>query len=243
MSSLVDRLIRRTRDPNYSGIEPLLRPRFVPPAGTHGQLHIGPSARVGLDAMADPALKLLTSTSLPSANRTVADALRRGLTPATAEPMARTADRVTRPHILPRPGSNSHEAEPSTVAALHSAGIRDIVPHGGRSAPPPRAESSDPVSAKSIFPRGDADRAVEKMNNFQMQPATVPATANRPVSERAQNAALTEGEAKSSGPNVTITIGHIEVRAAQVAERTRRPAFRPRVSLDDFLSQRNGDRP
>jgi hypothetical protein len=44
-------------------------------------------------------------------------------------------------------------------------------------------------------------------------------------------------------PDVTISIGHIEVRAAPPVgqPRARRP-FRPQVSLDDFLSQQQDGR-
>lgn len=41
-------------------------------------------------------------------------------------------------------------------------------------------------------------------------------------------------------PHVTISIGHVEVRAAPVSQPARRPAFRPRVTLDDYL-RRSGD--
>jgi len=41
-----------------------------------------------------------------------------------------------------------------------------------------------------------------------------------------------------SGPEVTISIGHIEVRSAPTADKPRsRPPFRPQVGLADFLSQ------
>lgn len=44
-------------------------------------------------------------------------------------------------------------------------------------------------------------------------------------------------------PDVTISIGHVEVRAAPPIERPRaRPPFRPRVSLDDFLGQQQDRR-
>jgi len=39
---------------------------------------------------------------------------------------------------------------------------------------------------------------------------------------------------------VTISIGHVEVRAAPVSPPARRPAFRPRVTLDEYL-RRSGD--
>jgi len=41
-----------------------------------------------------------------------------------------------------------------------------------------------------------------------------------------------------SGPEITISIGHIEVRSAPAPEKPRsRPPFRPQVSLTDFLSR------
>jgi len=49
--------------------------------------------------------------------------------------------------------------------------------------------------------------------------------------------------ADGTWPDVTISIGHIEVRAAPAIEHPRtRPAFRPRVPLDDFLNQRQDRR-
>jgi len=43
---------------------------------------------------------------------------------------------------------------------------------------------------------------------------------------------------RGSGPEITISIGHIEVRSAPAAAEPRtRPRFRPQVSLADFLSQ------
>jgi hypothetical protein len=44
--------------------------------------------------------------------------------------------------------------------------------------------------------------------------------------------------ASSSGPDITISIGHIEVRSGPTAEKPRtQPPFRPQVSLADFLGR------
>jgi hypothetical protein len=49
--------------------------------------------------------------------------------------------------------------------------------------------------------------------------------------------------AGATQPPVTISIGQIEVRAAPAAAQPQTaPAFRPRVSLDDFLARRQGRR-
>jgi hypothetical protein len=48
------------------------------------------------------------------------------------------------------------------------------------------------------------------------------------------------GPAPAAPPQVTISIGHVEVRAAPVSQPARRPAFRPRVTLDEYL-RRSGD--
>ncbi len=47
-------------------------------------------------------------------------------------------------------------------------------------------------------------------------------------------------ESASQEPPVSISIGHIEIRAAQAAERPRKVTFRPKVSLADFLSRKHG---
>ena len=58
--------------------------------------------------------------------------------------------------------------------------------------------------------------------------------AESPAGQRERSA----GALRGPGPEITISIGHIEVRAAPaVAEPQVRPRFRPQVSLADFLSQ------
>ena len=51
-------------------------------------------------------------------------------------------------------------------------------------------------------------------------------------------------DAPAAGPDVTVSIGHIEVRSAPVPDKPRsRPSFRPQVSLADFLGQQQDRRP
>ena len=47
--------------------------------------------------------------------------------------------------------------------------------------------------------------------------------------------------APAAAAQVTISIGHVEVRAAPVSQPARRPPFRPRVTLEEYL-RRSGDK-
>jgi len=82
-----------------------------------------------------------------------------------------------------------------------------------------------------------------------MRRAQVPATLSRPENTHAaprSNRVLSQpqgiAEKDRMSTQVTISIGHVEVRAEQPAQQPRRAPFRPRVSLTDFLNQRKPER-
>ena len=62
----------------------------------------------------------------------------------------------------------------------------------------------------------------------------------RPTAASPRARAAARADARSGTTEVTISIGHIEVRAAPPAEPARRPAPRARVTLEEFLRRREG---
>ncbi len=93
--------------------------------------------------------------------------------------------------------------------------------------PPPSPADRPPSPAdRPPAPAGTAGR-VRRRQQLLPPPANEPAVA-----------------APAAAPEVTISIGHIDVRAAPPPAPARsRPAFRPRVSLDEFLAARQDRRP
>jgi hypothetical protein len=71
----------------------------------------------------------------------------------------------------------------------------------------------------------------------RLQPPDLAGSSGAAVQPPIVDAASDEG---SRGPDITVTIGHIEVRAAQAPPaspaKPARPPFRPQVSLADFLN-------
>jgi len=76
------------------------------------------------------------------------------------------------------------------------------------------------------------------MQRTPAQPAALPQL-ETPFWQKNQPASRRDATAENKISDVTISIGHVEVRAAQAAARSPRIAFRPQLSLKDFLNQRN----
>jgi hypothetical protein len=108
-----------------------------------------------------------------------------------------------------------------------------------RSAKAPAAGPAEAVAGESVAPEPGAARpaaavVVERPAPLRPPPAHPPGQWPAPSARPEQAADAFTG----SGPEVTISIGHIEVRSAPAAEKPRsRLPFRPQVSLADFLSQ------
>jgi hypothetical protein len=163
--------------------------------------------------------------------------------------------------------SDTRQTQPPPAAAS-----RRRAPDPGQTPPEPAAASPDAGQtpqepAATPAPRAGGGASRDALGPGIEEPAA-PATAEpgagpavRPVTAPARllpaapRPAAQEGSGRSpvpgasaagdSGgrPDVTISIGHVEVRAAPPIERPRtRPPFRPRVSLDDFLGQQQDRR-
>jgi hypothetical protein len=114
---------------------------------------------------------------------------------------------------------------------------------------PPRM-ASNPRKASSSEAAADASSSQSRQTEHN--PASAAASQMGPVNRhdhqdspslrrQDRRAGVVEsGEGTIS--DVTISIGHLEIRAEQPAPRAHKPAFRPRVSLNDFLNQRNRER-
>ena len=109
-----------------------------------------------------------------------------------------------------------------------------VSPTGSTEPPPPAPADPPPAPAdpppapadRPPAPAGTADRVRRRQPSLR-PPANEPAVT-----------------APAAAPEVTISIGHIDVRAAPPPAPARsRPAFRPRVSLDEFLTAPQDRRP
>jgi hypothetical protein len=101
--------------------------------------------------------------------------------------------------------------------------------------------ATNSTAADSIAPKKSANEQTAVTRRVQAEPATLRSPENKSYPrQQLQPVSHINARAEKTSSDVTISIGHIEIRAAQVAERPRRPAFRPRVSLNDFLNQQNG---
>jgi hypothetical protein len=289
MSSLLDRMVQRTRVPR-SGVEPLLRPRYSPQPRT-----VDPqSSKMGL---ADSILEVSRFPSAESGSVTAhSEALPAPQTPnpnprRPSEPAAPAspdrmrprerapATRVDPPGYASRSpaaeslpvtqvderrfgsGNPQPNALPATPIAHRSSSSPNLATEslaqpvqagaGTVEAAPQRLSARLTPAMNAVSPVGSTPHSVASKKpaneqTFPSAPTTAgPGTLLRsqegfPSSRQPQLAPHIGAKFEEIGTNVTISIGHIEVRAAPEAERPCRPRFRPRVSLNDFLNQKNG---
>ena len=130
------------------------------------------------------------------------------------------------PDPLTGPGEQPHGVRERATGTMRA--VPAAIPAARPAAAPAEASATVSVEASDAEPGPAA---------AWPRPVRAPAhwPASPPPSARPGGPAEPSPE---SGPEVTISIGHIEVRSASVTERPRsRPPFRPQVSLTDFLSQ------
>ena len=214
---MLARLVARARAP-LSGLEPLIAPSFALPAG-------GPAADPGapgdgfgsLAPAADAAAGL--GGPRPSAR---AGGLPDGDLASQGEPAWPTPD-PGRPALV-------LDARPDL------AGPRDAGGSAG-GARPSRTAGYAPVAAWAAEVAPGSGPGEPHQDAQRSRAAGPPAErgASAPPAERGASA-----PPASPAAGITISIGHIEVRAARGPESRpapprSRPAFRPRLTLDDFL--------
>ena len=175
--------------------------------------------------------------------------------PATPQcrsgPARPAASRPPAPGHRPATGTAGHRAPPAEASQAPAASRRAACParESGRVPPTQPAPRADGGASRDVLGPGTEPPALPAVAEPgaapAVKPATVPATASACCAARSWRVRTgkwpvpPESAADTSGrPDVTISIGHIEVRAAPPIERpAARPPFRPRVSLDDFLNQ------
>ena len=231
--SLIERMIQRTRAPHSSSIQPLLPPRFA-------------TSMVALE---------VDDTFLVSNQ---ANPLGLGAASIARVPRIRVA---AGDELQPHPSSafptRSFQQETTAVPFKDGRLSGDSIRQGDFPPITQKIRAADNTASQHRDKLADADQHVERSPQSIAEPIHSPVTTfgaerSQAVSQQySQQSSISNGarvrhrsedEAgeKRTAPDVSITIGHIEVHAAQPPERVPRPAFRPRVSLDDFLGQRSG---
>lgn len=228
--SVIERMIQRTRAPHSSGVQPLLPPRFAasaPPRAaddTPLELHTAHSFGSSADSPA--------KHSAPKASA--------GEEPRTASPSPAPPSRLPRQETegvplvdLRRSSNDPRDGGPSSAITpvaneVPSQDLKEIssaTQHAKRS---PRS-TAEPIHSPANQLTADRLHAVSQHEVQSSFPNSVHRLSPQNDSGK-----------KRSAPDVSITIGHIEVHATQPTERISRSPFRPRVSLDDFLGQHSG---
>ncbi len=256
MSKLLQRLMQHARSPQR-GVEPLLPP-FYAPSKTSGQSSW--TSPIAVDASeiemapasaAGPWQSTFAFDRQPKNEMAQAPIVRRIEVPMQPKPVqSREFAGPARPQIERRTGpyniekiintsteprrkvSHSTEAEPSQTAAQPE-----------RQAPVP---ADSPSVSRSVPVSGRTKKTADEQPQMRHSPVTPPR-----LQQVASKTSLSKQDRLPPQPrsigeepfsDVIISIGHIEIRAGGTAPPPRRAAFRPRVSLSDFLNQQNRER-
>jgi hypothetical protein len=243
MSSLLERMVKRTRAP-LPGIEPLLKPRFARRGASAARSQTDTIMQAGefSPGRLEPADRFPNQapTIQPEAWGDRDEIEGSGATRSEERVAQPDAQQITERHSpefrrRQSEGFASFAQAHRPASASHSAPQIDpaVLDLKSRSASPPT--KTEPSRLPKFIPEQVVvtHRKGPEAPLFS-PPATKLSSKQQPVVEQ-------EATAEKSS-DVTISIGHIEIRAAQALEQPRKPAFRPRVSLSEFLSQRNGER-
>jgi len=244
MSTPLARMVERARG-SLSSAEPLIPSRFaaggdgfapgvLPSGDTDPAWRPGPGqlpAEAAVPAGTTPATEATAPAGTTAAARTTA--------PAEATAPAETSA----PHGTPVRHLGEDMQQIARVAAEMPGAASTSVDAAASHVTPPSyvtpaspVRGTSPMSGTSLPPRDADAHDVAATPDAGLVPARgVPRVAAASVA----GISLPANPAAGS-PEITITIGHIEVRAApssQQSPQRGRPQFRPRVSLGDFLAQ------
>ena len=231
MSGVLERMILRTRSA-LAGIEPLFAPRY---AASEGFREPG-DRPTGAPAPRQRQTARTARTIAP--DRAMASS---PVAPAFSEEGARATSWPRQEPVVDEvPGSLS-----TAPADVSSDSVSAPLPAGPRQAEEPAARAPPLASARTV----SADDAITRSARSRIALTNDAASPAGPVLARVSKqrtapqppAFAANGEASAAPPHVTISIGHVEIRAAPVSPPPRRPSFRPRMTLDEYLGRRTGD--
>lgn len=187
----------------------------------------------GDSASEPPATAVRRSSFKPSIAQSSSDE-------TSSVPQADQQDRGFNKRAVAPPSMPTQSPASTTTSALASAAAKST----GMPRQAPAVPERPSANARDV---GDTRKQVKEQPGMTRAIPGAPLTSRRLEDAHAMQrsdrhlSTLQAGGEKTSTV-VTISIGHVEVRAEQLAERPRRPAFRPRVSLSDFLSQKKPER-
>lgn len=250
MSSLLERMVQRTRA-SLPGIRPLPTPRFDPRGGR--------PVTADMPSQTDSPPDLSEAVSAQSGwARRAPDTLSSG--PAKPAKIPRDGsiqdtrsfgERAVNPALSSaaganpaHPGMSKSGGEPLARNASEFSGIVIPAPqllpaaHGSTL----HSAAREAIAAKPVASKTPASEVVVVAREHRAAMPALQISANKSSSRPQQPASPADAASPQSGPSVTISIDHIEVRAAQAVERVRRQVFRPQVSLNDFLARQRGER-
>jgi hypothetical protein len=245
MSTLLERMVRRTRS-SMPGIEPLVEPRYAPAAHFRQELGMSPAN------MLERQIDLIEEAPAHSEfSRRIHPEAMSPRKVNSGENLSYSLNSSRKGSLLPDPaiartgpalGERSLDRRGIEVAAERARNpvwLDGTRPHSTRAASPV-ASAQAPQQEKGQSARTVAEPvAAAEQRRAELVSPPRPTDSQR----QAPSSDVLETDRRSAAPDITISIGKIELRAAPATEWPRRPGFRPRVSLNDFLSQRNGDRP
>jgi hypothetical protein len=243
MSHVLDRMIRRARTA-APAVEPLYQARYQPHARAYSGM---PASREAAESFLDE--------SPESAEFARTAPKRHGTAPTPAETISRAAEArsqagtATNPATLigPTPPAQLFDTGGQTLSAVEREEKRARPGRPGSFLTSGLREENEDRTIGALDStdarKREGARARSTDASIEFAPREELRAISAPESTRLSPRGASETPAQNSAEvplDVTISIGHIEVRSPQVIERPRRPAFRPKTSLADFLKPRQG---
>ncbi len=236
MSDLLQRIVQRTLAPS-AVIQPIPVSRFEPAGISGGTFQIEEDAQATTYPQQLHIQKTI-SGEVPleiqqSHNVTKAEPLAPSQGPSTekTEPLSQVSLRQeTRQSVARDILSEDSDQKADNPKQLQPP-ISDVRPLKIHASP-------SPVSLKEFVPEEGPAPAL-----FLKQRKREPHATSSPGRYRPTAKAIEQNAPDPRAPEITISIGHIEVRAAHAPQAAPKPAFRPQLSLDEFLNKKPGARP